>query len=240
MLIAIVDETGHESKDVVILAGFLGTEEQWAKCEQDWRAGLGSRDHLHMSRLRWSKVDRVRKLLGTLGAIPHAAGLQAIYSAVKISDYDDLVDGTQMQKLMKGYFITLLGIIDIVAKNIAPDETFKLVLEAQNEYALGANQIYLGTQDYRTPDGRRKLVSLEFIEKGDSTLAEPADFLAFALLQLYRDAKSVKSELCAPILRNTRDALERNHVKQPDLLRQFVTGMVAKYPNLMRSVTNMQ
>ena len=39
MLTAYLDETGHEGKDLVILAGFLGTAEQWEKCETDWRAG---------------------------------------------------------------------------------------------------------------------------------------------------------------------------------------------------------
>ena len=98
MLTAYLDETGHEGKDLVILAGFLGTAEQWEKCEADWRSGLGKRKHLHMAELRWSRPERLRPLLSTLGPIPHAAGLQAVYSAVKIADYADLVDGTMMQK----------------------------------------------------------------------------------------------------------------------------------------------
>ena len=237
MLTAYLDETGHEGKEVVILSGFLGTAEQWEKCEANWQSELSKRQrkHLHMAELRWWKPERLRPLLAALGPIPHAAGLQAVYSAVKIADYADLVDGTVMQKLWKGYYITLLGVSDVIAKHIPPEETFKLVLEAQDTYETGAQQIYLGARENRTPDGRRKWVSLEFIEKNDSVLAEPAYYLAYAQLQHYRDPKSVKSELCAPILRMQRSGLARNHLDQRDNLRLFVKGMIERYPKLMRS-----
>ena len=235
MLTAYLDETGHEGKDLVILAGFLGTAEQWEKCETDWRAGLGRRKHLHMAKLRWSRPERLRPLLSTLGPIPHAAGLQAVYSAVKVADYEDLVDGTLMQKLWKGYYITLLGVIDVIAKHSPEDETIKLVLEAQDTYEVAARSIFRGTHHYRTPAGRQKFVSIEFLEKGESLLAEPADYLAYAQLQQYRDAKSIKSELCAPILEIRDTALARDMVAQKDNLRLFVKGLIERNPNLMRS-----
>jgi hypothetical protein len=40
MLTAYLDESGHEGKDLVILAGFMGTAEQWEKCEADWHSEL--------------------------------------------------------------------------------------------------------------------------------------------------------------------------------------------------------
>ena len=237
MLTAYLDETGHEGPDLVILSGFLGTSEQRGKCEADWKAALKQRQrkHLHMAELRWSKPERLRPLLAVLGPVPHAAGLQAVYSAVKIADFADLVNGTKMQKAMKGYFITLLGVADVIAKNIPTEETFNLVLEAQTEYAAGAQQIYLGARESRTPDGRRKWASLEFIEKNESVLAEPADYLAYAQLQQYRDPKSIKSELCAPILKMMRPGLGRNHLSEKETLRQFVKGMIQRHPALMRS-----
>ena len=237
MLTAYLDETGHEGKDVVILSGFLGTAEQWGKCEAEWQAALKQRQrkHLHMAELRWSKPKRLRPLLSVLGPIPHAAGLQAVYSAVKIADFADLVDGTAMQKAMKGYFITLLGVADVITKNIPPEETFRLMLEVQTEYAAGAKQIYHGARDSRTPDGKRKWESLEFIKKDESVLAEPGDYLAYAQLQQYRDPKSIKSELCAPILKMMRPGLGRNHLAEKETLRQFVRGMIQRHPALMRS-----
>lgn len=235
MLTAYLDETGHEGKDLVILAGFVGTEDQWKKCEADWRVGLGKRKHLHMQNLRWSKPERLKPLLSRLGPIPHDAGLQAVYSSAKVADYADLVDGTTMQKLLKGYLICLQGIIDVLAKHIPNTETFKLVLEAQDTYEMAAHSIYRAS-DYRTPDGRRKLVSLEFIEKDESVLAEPADYLAYALLQQYRNPKSVKSALCASILKMQRPGFARDHVQQKDNLLLFVKGMIERHPKLMRSL----
>ncbi|MGA3262841.1 MAG: hypothetical protein ABSC47_02215 [Terracidiphilus sp.] len=55
-----------------------------------------------MTSLRWWKPERLRPLLSALGPIPHAAGLQIVYSSVKVADYADLVDGTMMQKFLKG------------------------------------------------------------------------------------------------------------------------------------------
>lgn len=236
MLIAYLDESGHEGRDLVILAGFLGNTDQWNDCEAAWKMALGRRKNLHMGELRWSKPDRIKKLLAVLGPIPHAVNLQAVLSTVRISDYEDLLDGTQMQKLMKGYFIALLGIINVIATGIPPEETFKLVLEVQNEYAVGAHQIFLGATDLRTPSGNRKFVSIEFIKKGETCLTEPADYLAYALLQQYRDANSIRFESCSPILKITQPALGRHHSLQREVLRDFVLGMIAKHPNLMRSI----
>lgn len=154
---------------------FLADEDQWKKCAADWPVGLGRRKHLHMNGLRWTKPERHQKLLSTLGPIPHAAGLRAVFSSVKVSDYDDLVDGTALQKLIKGYYIVLLGIIDVISKQIPADETFKLVLEAQIEYQTNAGLIFNASAGNRTPDGRRKLVSLDYVPKEECSLTEPAD-----------------------------------------------------------------
>lgn len=238
MLTAYLDESGHEGKGLIILAGFLGNADQWAKCETDWKAALGQRRHLHMADLRWSKPQRISKLLTTLGPVPHAAGLQGLISTVDVADFEDLIDGTQMQKLMKGYFVTLLGLINVIAHNIPSEETFKLVMEAQNEYEYGARQTFLGTRDMLTPSGKRKLVSIEFVAKDETCLTEPADFLAYAFLQQHRDPKSERAALCAPILKNAQSVLGRHHSQQKEVLRDYVRGMIERHPNLMRSRDN--
>ena len=78
MLTAYLDESGHESKGLIILAGFLGNFDQWTKCEAGWKAALGKRQHLHTKELRWSKPERVKRLLESLGPVPHFAGLQGV------------------------------------------------------------------------------------------------------------------------------------------------------------------
>lgn len=235
VLTAYLDESGHEGNGLIIMAGFLGDAEQWAACEAGWKAALGKRKHLHMQELRWSKPERVKRLLDALGAIPHSAGLQGLLSTVKAVDFEDLVDGTQMQKLMKGYFITLLGMIHMIAHEIPKEETFKLVLEAQSEYARGVHQTFIGTRDMLTPSGARKLVSVEFVDRDQTCLTEPSDFLAYAILQQHRDPRSERTQLCSPILNTVRSALVRNHSEQKDVLRQYVRGMIERHPNLMRS-----
>jgi hypothetical protein len=234
MLTAYIDESCHDRKDFALVAGFLGNAGQWEKCEENWKTALGNRRHLHMNRLRWTEEKRVSRLLDRLGPVPHDAGLTAIFSAVRVADYEDLIDGTHMQKLMKGYFICILGIVNMLMQEIPSNETFKLVLENQSEYANGIIQTHRGSQEF-TPDGRKKWASVEFLEKDDTVLTEPGDFLAYALLQLARDPQSVRTRLCSPILQNTKPALARDHRQSKEVLRSFIKGMTDKHPNLMRS-----
>ena len=236
MLTAYLDESWHDHKDFTIVAGFLGNAEQWEKCERDWKAGLGSRKHLHMKHLRWSKEERVGRLLNELGPIPHAAGLTALFAVARVADYEDLIDGTHMQKLLKGYQICVLAITHMLIQEIPANETFKLVFENQEEYANAVVQIHKGSQD-QTPDGRKKWVSVEFVQKDDTVLTEPADYLVFALLHHAWDSQSKRARLCSPIIQNTRPAFGRDHrePKQKEILRGFVKQMIEKHPGLMRS-----
>jgi hypothetical protein len=234
MLTAYVDESWHDSRDFALIAGFVGNTEQWQKCETDWKKALGARSHLHMKALKWSKEPRVKKLLSGLGVVPHAAGLTALFSVVRVADYEDLVDGTQMQKLMKGYHVCVLGIVNLLLQQVPSDETFKLVLENQTEYANAVIQMHHGSQDV-TADGRKRWASVEFVEKNDTVLTEPADYLAYALLQHARDSQSRRTQLCSPILQNPRPAWGRDHRQSKEVLRTFIRQMTEKHPNLMRS-----
>jgi hypothetical protein len=234
MLTAYLDESGQESRNLMVLAGFLGDSDQWLKCEADWRAGLGKKKHLHMNDLRWSKPKRVKKLLDALGPIPHAAGLQAVFTSAAMSDYDDLVSGTEMERMLRSYILALVGMIQIIAKNIPDNETFKLILESNDQYELNAQSLFKASRGLVTSDGRQKLVSIEFVDKGTTLLTEPADYLAYALIQMHRNPGSIKHTLCTPILLNTRPALARQHQQQPDLVRNLVLKTIKKHPNLMR------
>ncbi|HKD62298.1 MAG TPA: DUF3800 domain-containing protein [Terracidiphilus sp.] len=236
MLTAYLDESGHDRKDFALIAGFLGNAEQWEKCEEDWIAALGSRRHLHMNSLQWSKEQRVGRLLARLGPIPHAAGLTALYAVARVADYEDLIDGTHMQKLMKGYQICVLGIVNLLMQDTSPNETFKTVFENQNEYANSVVQMHKGSREC-APDGRKRWASVEFVEKDDTVLTEPADYLAYALLQQARDPQSTRTRLCFPILQNPRYALARDHrlPEHREILRKFIWQMTEQHPNLMRS-----
>ena len=99
MLTGYFDESGHQSKDHVIIAGFVGNESQWTSVAEAWNKGLGRRKTLHMSKLRgWSKPHTGR-LLERLGTIPKQFSLQPAMGGVRVSDYEDLIDGTPWEKL---------------------------------------------------------------------------------------------------------------------------------------------
>lgn len=224
MLTAYLDESGHEGRNLMVLAGFLGDSVQWGSCAENWKAALGQRKHLHMTELRWSKPERIEKLLCALGPIPHAAGLRAVFTTAAMSDYDDLTLGTELQQLYKSYMIALMGMVHVIAEGIPSNETFKLVLEANDRYRMNVESLFRATKKLQTSDGRQKLVSIEFVDKGVTSLTEPADFLAYALIQQHRNPGSVRERLCAPILENTQPAFGRRHDLQPELVRDLVNN----------------
>lgn len=238
MLTAYLDESGHETRNLMVLAGFLGNSSQWGACAENWKTALGNRKNLHMKDLHWSKPERIRRLLCALGPIPHEAGLRAVFTTAAMSDYDDLTAGTELDQLYKSYMIALMGMIHVIAENIPPDETFKLVLEANDRYAMNVQSLFNATKKLQTSDGRSKLISIEFVDKGVTSLTEPADFLAYALIQRYRNPGSVKDELCAPILENTQPCFGRQHQLQPELLRDLVNNTRSKFPHLTRKQNN--
>ncbi len=232
MLTAYLDESGHES-DLVIVAGFLGNDEQWTQCAELWRKGLGpQRRYLHMKKLRFNKFG-IRRMLETLGAIPHDCGLRAIMSVTPVNYYSDLVNGTMAEKLVKGYYLSVISIIDTIVKRIPKDERVKLVFEQQDEYEKGTRIIF-NSSNHKTPSGEPKLAGIEYIPKDSSVLTQPADYLSFALLQGFRDQTSKKYRWSEPILQNKQPAF--GLVPERETLRKVIKRTIAQHPELMGDI----
>ncbi len=232
MLTAYLDESGHEG-NLVIIAGFMGHDDEWTECAERWRNGLGpQRRLLHMKSLRWSKHG-TRKLLATLGAIPHECGLRAVMAVTPVQHYEDLVSGTLAQKLVKGYYLSVIGIIDAILKNVPKDETVKFVFEQQEEYEL-STRIILNARNDMTSTGARRVSGVEYIPKDDSILTQPADYLAFALLQGFRDQTSKKYKWCEPILKNKQKAF--GIVQDRERLRKTIKATIDQHPELMGDI----
>jgi hypothetical protein len=187
-----------------------------------------------MKELRWAKRDRVKKLLIRLGPIPHEAGLQAVVTTAAMSDYRDLIVGTEAERLFKAYIIALIDMIHLISDNIPPDDTFKLVLEVSERYSFNVRSLFRATGKIVTPDGRKKLSSIESVDKGTTHLTEPADYLAFALLEQSRHPGSEKHLLCRPILENKKTALVRQREQSPDSVRNMLIKARGKFPNLFK------
>ncbi len=90
MLHAYIDESGHEGGPLCVIAGFVGSEAQWAGFEPAWKVALGQRAHLHTTELRWGPKWHVRtgKVLRSLGPIPHEHGLTPIMGMVARQIYE--------------------------------------------------------------------------------------------------------------------------------------------------------
>jgi hypothetical protein len=232
MLTAYLDESGHETNDAVVVAGFLGNDEQWVQCAERWRAALRPRTRLHMKNLRGWKKDRIRRHLERLGPIPHECGLTALLAMLRVSDYYDLVAGTDAERMTKGYYFCLMTIFDSLVKNTPKDQAIKLVFEDQKEYEIRSRYLFRANAHHRTTSGEHKFNSIEHIPKDSSILTEPADYLAFAKLQQHRDPQSRKSQWCTPILRNTRPAFGFLH--DGIGLRKVIQSSLRKMPDFAK------
>ena len=206
MLTAYLDESGQDSKDWVFIAGFLGNDEQWQKCATDWKTALGQKSRLHMRELRWNH-PRTARLLAKLGPIPRNAGLEPVLGGVRVSHYADLIAGGIEEKLLNGYVAALYPLLIQMLKWIPRNERVEIVFEEQQRYAPFANAMLGSLAALRIPaevmltrDGLPKLAGWKFVPKESTILTQPADFLAYATTQVYRDRNSERAKMCMPIV----------------------------------------
>jgi hypothetical protein len=205
MIRAYLDESGHEQKEHVIIAGHAGTYAAWKTFVREWPQAVGpQRTRLHMKTLRWSN-PRTQKLLANLGPIPAQCGLVRVIGGVRVADYEDLVSGTELEKVFKGYIPALFAAVSHLLVQTPADERVEIVVEYQKQYAPYAHDAFLAVSHlkdkrfYRS-DGKHKLARWGVALKENEPLFDQADYLAYAVLQRCRDPKSVKAEWCSPIL----------------------------------------
>jgi hypothetical protein len=211
MLTAYFDESGHESPERVVVAGYFGDDDDWSRFSEAWREGLGKRKALHMSALRWNGklAHRTKSLLERLGPIPREYGLVPLFGSVCVSDYADLIGGTMlMEKLFKGFQLAAMPPVMAalgLAAATGPEETVKIVFEEQREYDGFANiiaSVYEIGGLYLTKSGKPRLAGagIDFLSKGATSLTQPGDYLAFALRNRALNPSSRKAKWSQPIL----------------------------------------
>jgi hypothetical protein len=228
MMRAYIDESGQESTEWVVVAGFLGNEDQWAAFVPKWTTALGrQRKSLHMSALRWNKTS-TRDLLARLGPVPYECGLEATRGVVRVSDYADLVAGTDAEKDIPGYYAALVPmVINILRRAVPPSERIEFVFERQDRYILSiARAMAYGSMDDKsyklTSDGRPKIARWVFVEKGTTVMTDPADYLAFALRSRVADPESKKAEWSRPIITSNTSGVVWGKVLTRSEARQAV------------------
>lgn len=207
MFRAYIDESGHETKNWVIVGGFFGHELEWERFVPLWKAALGpQRKTLHMSSLRWKK-DSTRRLLAKLGPIPAECGPRRCLGGVNVEHYEDLIVGTLAEKIMKGYQAALTPMVIRVVLAVPSNERIEFVFEEQHEYEEAVNNTMRlavaaasSGADMRTDDGLPKIAKWGFVPKGTTMMTDPADYLAYAAREFEIDIGSKRSQWCYPIL----------------------------------------
>jgi len=189
-----LDESGHETGEHVVLAGYLGSEKQWAAFDLEWKAVLGTSQKFHIAKLRWNK-DSTRRRLAALGPIPHRHGLTKVIGAVKVSDYIDLLQNTAEVYTVQGYHAALFPIIVEVLKAVPTGEHIRWIFEEQQEYEQQARNVF---RKFPTKE-KSHSADVSFVSKDATIRTQPADFLAYAMLQKLRDPNSIRAQWCEPI-----------------------------------------
>jgi hypothetical protein len=212
MLTAYVDETGQESKGLVIVAGFVGDIDAWKECAIQWRAGFegSQRQSLHLNRLKF-KRNSEKELLERLGPIPQRCGLKPVSGSVNVADYSDLVEGSVSEVHAHGYTMAIATLLLAIRTAIPEDERYELIFEDQEALEVYREKnfsfyAHIMNRDPSVKSGAKhnQLVSWRTMTKGQTCLFEPADYLCYYLAHNAADPNSVRSVWTRPIVGDGR------------------------------------
>jgi hypothetical protein len=202
MLTAYMDESGIHGDDWCVVAGFLGTDEQWGHLADEWKIALGKRKALHAKELRWGgKAYRSRKLLERLGPLPRECGLERVFGLVRLADYQDLVPvGKHVNNAASPYMIACQHCMRAVLESIPAPERIKFVLERQTKYSP-----YKSLPDWFFSLLYPGRLEIQYLPKESTSLFQPADYLAFALRCMKINPQSEKAQLTKSIVLSGND-----------------------------------
>jgi hypothetical protein len=202
---AYLDETGiHDPANSCIVAGYLGTEEQWNDLDVKWKLALGKRKGLHMKDLRWgNKTKKSIQLLSALGPIPDQCGLERLHGSVTGKDYEDMVPDNRLLRLVASpYMMAMQPLIVKTMLHVPQDETVLFTFERQDRYSPWAHlpEKFYGEQ-FKTKDGISR-VAIAYVPKDFTARTQPADYLAYEMAQCDIDENSDRAKAGASILGN--------------------------------------
>lgn len=202
MITLYLDESGTHDKHHVVVAGFAGKKRQWAHFSAEWPKGLGERPWLHL-RTMPLKSHKEKAWLEALAPIPYESKLKAVFGAVDVSDYFDLVQGTVAEVHAQGACLALAPIVDGLLTAIPGDERFEFQFEASPlEFYIGKMMEiltrYPGMKRY---DGKSRIARWGFAPKEESILFQPADYLANHIYHKKLDPNSRRAQWTEAIVR---------------------------------------
>lgn len=228
MIYGYFDESGHESVEYVVIAGFFGRGECWDAFVPNWKFAMGQRKTLHMTSLRWKK-DSTRRLLKRLATIPEECGLQAAVGAVRVSDYADLVADDERAVRIKGYEAALAPLVINVLRGVPKDERIEFVFEEQREYAPSIASIMELAErldmDYKvTSEGIPKLLKWGMVPKGTTVKTDPADYLAYAVRENLTNPETQKAKWSYPLIEASGHEIHGAILSRDEIRRRITTA----------------
>ena len=235
LLSVYMDESMEPNDGFVVIAGFVGNKSAWVRCGRRWRKELGARGPLHMKELRGWNDDRHRSLLERMGTIPAACGLSLVYVSLRVGDYRDMIEGTLTELSNEGYIMAMRILVIRILQSLPPGQRLEVICETQNAFAARrefALRLLTEMPTHQDRHGMPKLAKWSSAPK--STLFEPCDFAAYALLQQLREPNSHKAILCSPIL--TRPAPFSLHIGREEM-RGYMDKMKALRPDIFQPTT---
>ena len=203
MLKLIVDESIDDKTELCLVAGYLGNKRQWSDYVNAWCKERHPRKSLHVADMRLGSPQAPKRhgdLLSRLGIVPEKCGLRAFSGSICRKDYCNKVSGTVLEIMMDGYVLSILALMDVVAKNIHPNERVEVFFEEQEAHAVLRERAMIAWRKiHKTKSGWSVLARWGSVPKG--TLTEASDYLCYALQQFFVDQTSQKAILTASILK---------------------------------------
>lgn len=209
MLVAYLDESGvHSGSRVCAIAGFVGTEDEWATFERRWKRVLKDANvsTFHMAEFEsrlgefagWSNMRR-KMFLAELMEIIKARELYGFGSAVIAADYEKLPEedkrwmthGTGLP-----YFLCFQHCVVEAAHyadHLDPDEKVAFVFDRQGELSGEATRLYNDLKDSDEWPNRVRLAdAFAFASRRETVPLQAADIAA------YESYKRVENLLYSP------------------------------------------
>jgi hypothetical protein len=201
MLTAYFDESFESPTGYAVVAGWVGDKQAWESFAEEWPKAIYPRKHLHMSELRW-RGERHKALLASAGKVPLSCNLQPVFASVRVSDYKDKIKDYKSVVEAKGYYVAAAGAVTALLWDIRKQDRAEVIFEQQREFIAPMMEAmdYISRDPLLKKRGRRVLAKWSFAPK--CIFLEPADYLAYAIMQQLVDPDSLKARLCSPILSN--------------------------------------
>ncbi len=234
---AYLDETAHDGQERMFVAGFLGNQDSWKKVSEGWGAAIAPMSALHTSKLRF-KGDRHRNLVRRASNLVTSSGVTPLIGSVRKTDYADLVSESWMTKegkIFAAWILCFTAILVEALKFIPEYERLEVVFERQAQYERFAGVVcgVVGEMpEFALPNGRPKLIGCRSVDKDSTQLTQPADLLAFALLQREKAPDGLKANVTGSILIANPPEAMVGALLGRDMARQIIRDTFTEVMNI--------